>query len=147
MTVSNSLKNQLLAEARRRCCVHRKIWVHRVREDNTLIKWEPLDIHHVVFQSCGGSDDKSNLVPLCPSCHRMLHDGRRNGDNFISDEDLIQAWEKWKGFTQLIHSEIKLGDGEAALQHSVVLDLYGIYKNFLASQQACKHGTDTKVIG
>jgi hypothetical protein len=135
MTVSRSLKNELLAEARRRCCIHRKIWVHRVIEDNTLLKWEPLDIHHVVFQSCGGSDDKSNLVPLCPSCHRMLHDERRNGNEFISDRDLLHAWEKWKGFAQLIPSEIKLGDGETAIRHSVVLDLYGINFNVIVDKE------------
>jgi hypothetical protein len=34
-----------------------------------------LDIHHIVEVSEGGSDDPSNLVALCPSCHALYHRG------------------------------------------------------------------------
>lgn len=29
-------------------------------------------LHHVLSRAQGGSDDFSNLVPLCPECHRAV---------------------------------------------------------------------------
>jgi len=31
------------------------------------------DLHHVLLRSLGGSDEGSNLIGLCKSCHRKLH--------------------------------------------------------------------------
>jgi hypothetical protein len=31
------------------------------------------DIHHIIFRSQGGTDDLSNLVALCRSCHEQAH--------------------------------------------------------------------------
>lgn len=35
-----------------------------------------LEVHHIVFRSNRGSDDESNLITLCHTCHRALHDGK-----------------------------------------------------------------------
>ena len=34
-----------------------------------------LEVHHIVFRSNGGSDEESNLVTLCHTCHTNLHKG------------------------------------------------------------------------
>jgi 5-methylcytosine-specific restriction endonuclease McrA len=34
-----------------------------------------LEVHHIVYQSHGGSDDASNLTSLCPFHHRMGEHG------------------------------------------------------------------------
>lgn len=34
-----------------------------------------LDMHHIWEVSAGGSDDLSNLVALCPTCHALYHRG------------------------------------------------------------------------
>ena len=34
-----------------------------------------LEIHHLDYVADGGSDDPSNLVPLCPNCHTLHHTG------------------------------------------------------------------------
>ena len=34
-----------------------------------------LHVHHIVFRSQGGSDDESNLITLCKSCHDDVHRG------------------------------------------------------------------------
>lgn len=34
-----------------------------------------LEVHHVIFRSQGGSDDAENLITLCHTCHKALHDG------------------------------------------------------------------------
>ena len=35
-----------------------------------------LEVHHIVFRSQGGSDEESNLVTLCHTCHKDLHEGK-----------------------------------------------------------------------
>ncbi len=34
-----------------------------------------LDMHHIWQVSVGGSDDPSNLIALCPTCHALYHRG------------------------------------------------------------------------
>src|SRR4051812_13176210 len=34
-----------------------------------------LDLHHIWEVSAGGSDDPSNLIALCPTCHALYHRG------------------------------------------------------------------------
>lgn len=35
-----------------------------------------LEIHHIVFRSKHGSDEESNLITLCHTCHKALHSGK-----------------------------------------------------------------------
>lgn len=35
-----------------------------------------LEVHHILFRSQGGSDEEDNLITLCHTCHKALHDGR-----------------------------------------------------------------------
>ena len=35
-----------------------------------------LEVHHIVYRSQGGSDEESNLITLCHTCHKDLHDGK-----------------------------------------------------------------------
>ena len=37
-----------------------------------------LEVHHILFRSQGGSDEKSNLITLCHTCHKDLHSGKIN---------------------------------------------------------------------
>ncbi len=34
-----------------------------------------LEVHHIIFRSQNGSDEESNLLTLCKTCHDSLHDG------------------------------------------------------------------------
>ena len=34
-----------------------------------------LEVHHIVFRSQGGTDNEINLITLCESCHKAIHDG------------------------------------------------------------------------
>ena len=49
----------------------------------------PIETHHIIPQRHGGSDDESNLVDLCPNCHRRLETlyNKRFYD-FVSEIDL-----------------------------------------------------------
>ncbi len=33
----------------------------------------PLDIHHIIYQENGGTDDDENLICLCKNCHGRVH--------------------------------------------------------------------------
>jgi hypothetical protein len=35
-----------------------------------------LEVHHIVFRSQNGSDEESNLITLCKTCHDSLHAGK-----------------------------------------------------------------------
>ena len=35
-----------------------------------------LEVHHIIFRSEGGSDEDENLITLCHTCHKALHDGK-----------------------------------------------------------------------
>ena len=37
-----------------------------------------LEVHHIIFRSQGGSDEESNLITLCHTYHRDLHNGKIN---------------------------------------------------------------------
>ena len=45
------------------------------------------DLHHIVEVSNGGATELSNLICVCPNCHRMIH------NNLISKEDLYKILE------------------------------------------------------
>lgn len=34
-----------------------------------------LEVHHIIYRSNHGSDDESNLITLCQTCHKLLHNG------------------------------------------------------------------------
>lgn len=34
-----------------------------------------LEVHHIIFRSQGGSDKEDNLITLCHTCHKRLHNG------------------------------------------------------------------------
>ena len=34
-----------------------------------------LEVHHIIFRSMGGTDDEKNLITLCETCHKLVHDG------------------------------------------------------------------------
>lgn len=37
-----------------------------------------LEVHHIVFRSLNGSDEQDNLITLCHTCHKDLHNGKIN---------------------------------------------------------------------
>ena len=37
-----------------------------------------LEVHHIIFRSQGGSNEESNLITLCHTCHKDLHSGKIN---------------------------------------------------------------------
>src|SRR4051812_8952329 len=108
------------------CCIHRRTWLRLMDVDQKSRKYRPLDIHHVKFRSLGGSDAIRNLVPLCPTCHRMVHDARRDGEHLITDDGLRRAWKLWKKFRLLVPEKILVGWGNFDTCVRVDLTVYSL---------------------
>lgn len=63
------------------------------------------EMHHIIPVSEGGTDDCSNLVLLCPNCHKMAHVGLITTDELLeltlTDEDIKE---------RVIKSQLKTGE-------------------------------------
>lgn len=71
MAIIKSIRDKLLVEARHRC---------------TICAEKCFEVHHIIEQADGGTDDYNNLIVLCPNCHQ--HRYHRSGE-FTRDQ-LIQ---------------------------------------------------------
>lgn len=115
--------------------MHRLCWHQRVQEHPAAAKFMSLDLHHVVFRSLGGGDQVENLVPLCPLCHRVIHEGGGLGRS-SSDEDSLRAlWALWVRLGQSIPAEQTLGRGEPTVTVRVALDVYGLTAAFVVGAE------------
>lgn len=68
MAITKAVRDQLLVEARHRC---------------TICSQKCFEIHHIVEQAEGGTDESENLIVLCPNCHQ--HRYHRSGE-FTRDQ-------------------------------------------------------------
>lgn len=61
MSISDSVAAKILVKSARHCCICRR--------------FSPLQIqiHHIVEQADGGSNDEDNLIPICILCHSSVH--------------------------------------------------------------------------
>jgi len=68
MAILKAVRDQLLVEARHRC---------------TICAEKCFEVHHIIEQAEGGTDDVDNLIVLCPNCHQ--HRYHRSGE-FTRDQ-------------------------------------------------------------
>ena len=50
-----------------------------------------LDMHHIWEVSAGGSDDPSNLIALCPTCHGLYHRGNIRSESIYIYKSMLVA--------------------------------------------------------
>lgn len=48
-----------------------------------------IDMHHILEVSEGGSDEPTNLIPLCPGCHAHYHRGTISSDAIYTCKALL----------------------------------------------------------
>jgi len=68
MTIVRAVRDQLLVEARHRC---------------TICAEKCFEIHHIIEQAEGGTDDYDNLIVLCPNCHQHRY---HRSEEFTRDQ-------------------------------------------------------------
>lgn len=54
------------------------------------------DIHHIIEKSNNGSNLNSNLIVVCPNCHRKIHNKIIFLDGSINIESVMK--ENWKKY-------------------------------------------------
>ena len=56
-----------------------------------------LDAHHIVYRSGLGSDDLSNGIALCASCHHLVHNGfnDKKGGRITGRQLMIKILRQW----------------------------------------------------
>src|SRR5690606_3352803 len=74
MAFPESLKATLRARAKFRCCLCEALGV---------------ELHHIVPQAEGGTDEEENAAPLCPSCHETY------GANPVKRKLIREARDHW----------------------------------------------------
>lgn len=77
MSFSPELREKLLLWCDRRCCICRRICEVFI------------ELHHIIPQHAGGTDDEDNAIPLCFDCHAKVghyNDLQPRGTKFKPDE-------------------------------------------------------------
>ena len=54
------------------------------------------DIHHIIPKSKGGSNDDSNLIIVCPNCHRIIHSNKIYDESFLNTINVAKLYPNWK---------------------------------------------------
>ena len=81
-----------------------------------------IDMHHVVPRSQGGSDDPSNLVPLCHACH-MKHHGEAHLTFDVQDVPLVLSPQSGDWEPLVVYDPSR--DAESASDEEQVLAALG----------------------
>lgn len=90
MPFSESTKKEARERAHFRCCLCEEI--------------KPLDVHHIILESQGGSDEFDNAVALCPNCH--TEHGGEHMDNRIRSW-IRQKRDWWYGHCEKLYEDNK----------------------------------------
>lgn len=71
--------------------------LHRAQRGCMLCGWNEAlcDIHHIKPRKEGGTDDNSNLVVVCPNCHRKIHCGKICVLPEVNVENLFKNWSDY----------------------------------------------------
>lgn len=82
-----------------------KILIRSGRNKCSLCGWDKssVDVHHILEKCEGGTNTLTNLICLCPNCHRCVHDKNLN---FITKEELISKslyflLRNWRDFYKI----------------------------------------------
>lgn len=59
-------------------------------------------MHHIIFRNNGGSDDESNLITLCKSCHDRVH----AGEIYVWSEENVRKDLKYATQMNIIISQL-----------------------------------------
>lgn len=56
------------------------------------------DIHHIIPREDGGSNDNSNLIIICPNCHRICHTTSKYDIKFLQGLSIDKVFPLWKDY-------------------------------------------------
>jgi len=56
------------------------------------------DLHHIIPKFLGGNDENSNLIIVCPNCHRIIHTTNRYSNDFLFNHSIEKEFSNWRDF-------------------------------------------------
>lgn len=56
------------------------------------------DIHHIIERKNGGNDDVSNLIIVCPNCHRVIHNNKKYTIEELQKLSIDKHFKDWEKF-------------------------------------------------
>lgn len=56
------------------------------------------DIHHIIPRKNNGSDEISNLIIVCPNCHRIIHNSNVYSEEYLKELSIDKTFNNWKDF-------------------------------------------------
>jgi hypothetical protein len=65
-----------------------------------------VEVHHILPEKDGGTDDIGNAAPLCPNCHNYF------GDNPIKRKEITQMRDWWYGVAKIKYPTEEIGLGK-----------------------------------
>lgn len=73
--------------------------IKRARLKCAMCSWDEtsLDIHHIIERKNGGTNDMSNLIAICPNCHRKAHEKKYTKEQ-LREQALDKILLDWKDF-------------------------------------------------
>lgn len=74
MAITDEMEAEVLSKSARHCCICRNFLPLKVQ------------VHHIIKQSDGGTDDIDNLIPVCIDCHSSIHTKTYMTRNFTAKE-------------------------------------------------------------
>jgi 5-methylcytosine-specific restriction endonuclease McrA len=71
----------------------------RAKIECVMCGWDrtSLDIHHLLPKSKGGSDEFSNLIALCPNCHRLAHEEKYTLEE-LKEKNINSKLVEWQKY-------------------------------------------------
>lgn len=72
----------------------------RANKECSLCGWNEStkDIHHIIPRSKGGTDDGSNLIIVCPNCHRVIHTTDKYSEEYLKQFSIENTFNNWKDY-------------------------------------------------
>ena len=73
----------------------------RAEKECQLCGWKEssCDIHHIIPRKEGGSDESTNLIVVCPNCHRILHTIKNRFPlDLLISKSIFYTFKDWKDY-------------------------------------------------
>jgi 5-methylcytosine-specific restriction endonuclease McrA len=74
--------------------------IKRAKKGCSICGWNEstCDIHHIIPRSKGGSDDSTNLIIVCPNCHRVIHTTEKYNKDFLMKHSIFLEFANWRDY-------------------------------------------------
>lgn len=74
--------------------------IQRAKMGCSICGWDDAqpDVHHIIPRCEGGSNDNSNLIIVCPNCHRVIHTTNKYTREYLETLSIDKTFTNWKDY-------------------------------------------------